>query len=292
MAALFPDPYFHIGGDEVTGKQWKNSARIRAFMRKQHLKTTEELQAYFNRRLQKVVARHGKKMVGWDEILDPDLPKDIVIQSWRGQKSLAEAARHGFSSILSWGYYLDHIEPASTLYAVDPLDRDARALTNEDQTRILGGEVAMWSEFVNEENVDSRIWPRAAAVAERLWSPRDVTDVSSMYRRLDQVSRELDGLGLTHRSSYLPMLERIAGDGPLESLKTLADVVTPTTFGQRVRTHKYNQQTPLDQLVDAARPESDTAREFASLGRSPGSRSNSPVAHALARQSCTHRTCG
>ena len=265
MAALFPDPYFHIGGDEVTGKQWKNSARIRAFMRKQHLKTTEELQAYFNRRLQKVVARHGKKMVGWDEILDPDLSKDIVIQSWRGQKSLAEAARHGFSSILSWGYYLDHIEPASTLYAVDPLDRDAGALTNEDRTRILGGEVAMWSEFVSEENVDSRIWPRAAAVAERLWWPRDITDVSSMYRRLDQVSRELDQLGLTHRSSYLPMLERIAGHGPLESLKTLADVVTPTTFGQRVRTHKYNQQTPLDQLVDAARPESDTAREFASL---------------------------
>jgi hexosaminidase len=265
MAALFPDPYFHIGGDEVTGKQWKNSAHIRAFMRKQHLNTIEELQAYFNRRLQKMLARYGKKMVGWDEVLDPDLPKDIVIQSWRGQKSLAEAARHGFSSILSWGYYLDHMEPASTLYAVDPLDRGAASLTHEDQTRILGGEVAMWSEFVSPENVDSRIWPRAAAVAERLWSPRDVTDVSSMYRRLDQASRELDGLGLTHRSSYLPMLERLAAGDSTEPLKTLADVVTPATFGQRIRTHKYNQQTALDQLVDAARPESEAAREFAAL---------------------------
>jgi hexosaminidase len=250
MAALFPDQFFHIGGDEVNGKQWKSSARIRAFMRKERLKNTEELQAYFNRRLQKVVAKYGKRMEGWDEILDPDLPKDIVIQSWRGQKSLAESARHGFASILSAGYYLDHMEPASTLYAVDPLDHDAANLTDEEKARILGGEVAMWGEFVNPENVDSRIWPRAAAVAERLWSPQEVKDVPSMYRRLDAVSGEFEGL---------------AGGGPAEPLKTLADVVEPATLGQRIRTHKYTQQTPLNRLVDSARPESETAREFAAL---------------------------
>jgi hexosaminidase len=211
------------------------------------------------------VAKYGKRLEGWDEILDPDLPKDIVIQSWRGQKSLAESARHGFSGILSAGYYLDHMEPASTLYAVDPLDRDAASLSDEEKARILGGEVAMWGEFVSPENVDSRIWPRAAAVAERFWSPQEVKDVPSMYRRLDQVSQGLDRLGLTHRSSYLPMLERLAGGAPVEPLKTLADVVEPATFGQRIRTHKYNQQTPLTGLVDAVRPESDTAREFAML---------------------------
>jgi hexosaminidase len=262
MAGLFPDRFFHIGGDEVNGKQWKSSARIRAFMRKERLKNIEELQAYFNRRLQKVVAKYGKRMEGWDEILDPDLPKDIVIQSWRGQKSLAESARHGFSSILSAGYYLDHIEPASTLYAVDPLDSaagnrsDAASLTDEEKARILGGEVAMWGEFVSPENVDSRIWPRAAAVAERLWSPQDVKDVASMYRRLDATSSQLGGQA---------MLDRLAGGGPIEPLKTLADVVEPATFGQRIRTHKYTQQTPLNRLVDAARPESETARKFAAL---------------------------
>ena len=78
------------------------------------------------------------------------------------------------------------MEPASTLYAVDPLDGDAASLSDEEQARILGGEVAMWGEFVSPENVDSRIWPRAAAVAERLWSPQEVKDVPSMYRRLDQ----------------------------------------------------------------------------------------------------------
>jgi hexosaminidase len=265
MAALFPDSIFHIGGDEVTGKQWASSAHIRTFMRKNRLKSTADLQAYFNRRLQKIVAKHGKRMEGWDEILDPDLPKDIVIQSWRGRKSLADAARHGFSGILSAGYYLDHMEPASTLYAVDPMDKDAASLSVEEKARILGGEVAMWGEFVSPENVDSRIWPRAAAVAERLWSPQEVKDVPSMYRRLDQVSGELDRLGLTHRASFVPMLERLAAGEPVGPLKTLAEVVEPATFGQRIRTHKYSQLTPLNRLVDAARPESDTAREFATI---------------------------
>ncbi len=265
MASLFPDPIFHIGGDEVTGKQWASSAHIRAFMRNNRLKSAADLQAYFNRRLQKIVAKHGKRMEGWDEILDPDLPKDIVIQSWRGRKSLADAARHGFSGILSAGYYLDHMEPASTLYAVDPMENDAASLSVEEQARILGGEVAMWGEFVSPENVDSRIWPRAAAVAERLWSPAGVKDVPSMYRRLDQVSGELDRLGLTHRASFVPMLERLAAGGPVGPFKTLAEVVEPATFGQRIRTHKYSQLTPLNRLVDAARPESETAREFATM---------------------------
>lgn len=252
MAELFPDPVFHIGGDEVTGKQWKSNAHIRAFLRKHRLKSTEELQAYFNRRLQKIVAKHGKRMEGWDEILDPVLPKDIVIQSWRGPKSLAEAARQGFSGVLSAGYYLDHMEPAATLYAVDPLAGDAASLTDQEKARVLGGEVAMWGEFVSPENVDSRIWPRAAAVAERLWSPQDVNDVASMYQRLDAVSHELEQRGLGINRDSFP-----------EPLKTLADVVEPATFGQRIRTHKYDQKTPLDGLVDRVPPESEVARQFA-----------------------------
>ena len=265
MAGLFPDTFMHIGGDEVTGKQWSGSAHVRLFMRSNHLKTNDDLQAYFNRRLQKIVTAHQKRMEGWDEILNPDLPHDILIQSWRGQKSLSEAARHGFSSILSAGYYLDHMEPAAKLYVVDPLQGDAASLSGEEKARILGGEIAMWGEFVSPENVDSRVWPRTAAGAERLWSPAEVRDIPSMYRRLDAVSAELDRLGLTHRSSYVPMLSRLAGDDAMEALKTLADVVEPATFGQRIRTHKHTQQSPLNGLVDAARPESDVAREFATL---------------------------
>ncbi|MBZ5607089.1 MAG: family 20 glycosylhydrolase [Acidobacteriia bacterium] len=265
MAPLFPDRYFHIGGDEVNGKQWGSSAHIRAFLREHKLKDDHDLQAYFNRRVQSILAKYGKRMEGWDEILDPDLPKDIAMQSWRGQKSLAEAARLGYSTILSSGYYLDHMEPASVLYAVDPHERESNGLTGQEQARILGGEVAMWGEYISAENVDSRIWPRTAAIAERFWSPEEVKDVASMYRRLEAVSRNLDWLGLTHHSSYHTMLERLAGGHSIQPLKTLADVVEPANLGQRTRTHKYTQETPLNRLVDAARPESRVAREFAAL---------------------------
>ncbi len=265
MARIFPDRYFHIGGDEVNGKQWSANPRIRAFMRAHHLQTNDDLQAYFNRRLQRIVSRHGKIMMGWDEILRPDLPKSIVIQSWRGQKSLAEAAQQGYRGILSSGYYLDLIWPASRHYAVDPISDATAALTPEQQKLILGGEACMWSEYVSPENIDSRIWPRMAAIAERLWSPQNVQDVNSMYARMAVLSKELDELGLTQESSYPEMLRRIAGTDDISALRSLADVVEPTKDYTRYKTAlvKPTSLVPLNRLIDAARPESTTAREFA-----------------------------
>ena len=96
MAGLFPDEYFHIGGDEVNGKQWSANARIAAFKARHRLKDNRDLQAYFNSRLQKILARHGKKMVGWDEILHPALAKSAVVQSWQGRATLADGARRGY----------------------------------------------------------------------------------------------------------------------------------------------------------------------------------------------------
>ena len=265
MAALFPDEYFHIGGDEVNGKQWDHNPRIQAFMRKRGMKGNHDLQAYFNRRILAIVRQHGKKMIGWDEILHPALPKDIVVQSWRGQKSLAEAARQGYMGILSFGYYLDHILPASFHYKVDPMEGETAGLTEEQKSRILGGEACMWAEYVTPENVDSRVWPRAAAIAERLWSPQEAKDVESMYRRLARVSPQLEGLGLTQRSSYRPMLERLTNMNDAAPLKVLADVLEPVKFYERGETRPYTSFTPLNRLVDATRPESDAAREFARL---------------------------
>ncbi len=267
MAKLFPDQYFHIGGDEVNGKEWDANPNIQAFMRSHGLKTNQDLQAYFNTRVQKIVSKHGKTMVGWDEILRPDLPKDIVVQSWRGQDSLAAAARQGYRGILSYGYYLDLIWPASRHYAVDPMSDGAANLTPEENQRVLGGEACMWSEYVSPENIDSRIWPRTAAIAERLWSPQDVTDVNSMYQRLENVSRWLDWLGLTHNSSYGPMLRRIAGSNDISALRTFTDVVEPVKDYTReeIATVEATSLSPLNRVIDAARPESATARHFANL---------------------------
>jgi hexosaminidase len=268
MAELFPDAYFHIGGDEVKGKQWDANREIQKFMREHGFTTHRELQEYFNARIEKILTKHHKRMVGWDEVLSPSLPKDIVIQSWRGQKSLAEAAKQGYRGLLSFGYYLDLMHSASQHYGVDPLSDEAGMLTPEEQKSILGGEACMWTEYATPENIDSRIWPRTAVVAERLWSPQDVQDVGAMYERVEAISLQLDELGLRHLSSEKRMLRRMAGTVEIAPLLVLANVVEPLKEYQREDEATkagiaLTRNDALNRLVDAVPPESETARRFA-----------------------------
>jgi hexosaminidase len=270
MAKLFPDHFFHIGGDEVNGKQWDANPKIQQFKKSHKLRNNQALQAYFSQRVQKLVSKHGKAVVGWDEVLVPGVPKDIVIQSWRGPESLALAAARGYRGILSSGYYLDLGWSAARHYAVDPLGGAAAALTAEQQELIIGGESCIWSEYVNAETIDSRIWPRNAAIAERLWSTQQVTDTASMYARMNAVGARLEWLGLTHNANYAPMLQRIAGAAtPREfaALHTLAAVVEPVKEYTRQETapSKPTSATPLNRLVDAVPPESEAARRFGLL---------------------------
>ncbi len=270
MAKLFPDHYFHIGGDEVNGKEWDANPKIQAFKKAHDLKNNDALQAYFSGRVQKLVVKHGKAVIGWDEVLVEGVPKDIVIQSWRGQAALAKAAKQGYRGILSNGYYLDLGWPAARHYAVDPMSGDAASLSADEKQRILGGESCMWAEYVNPENVDSRIWPRNAAIAERFWSPQEVRDPAFMYARLDFISARLEWLGLTHRTVSRHMLQRLAGPAsPVEfaALRTLTDVIEPVKDYTRERTApaEPTSSTPLNRVVDAVPLESDAGRRFGEL---------------------------
>jgi hexosaminidase len=267
MAALFPDQFFHIGGDEVNGKQWDANPKIQDFMHSHGLKNNADLQGYFVERVQKIVAKHGKTMEGWDEILRPNMPSSIVIQSWRGQKSLADAAKQGYRGLLSSGYYLDLNYSTTAHYAVDPMSGDAANLTDAEKEKILGGEACMWAEYVSPENIDSRIWPRMAAIAERLWSPKNVTDVNSMYDRMAWVTEWLGVYGVNHNAEYIPMLQRIAGTDDVTAIKTLVDLVEPVKGYAResLAASEPTALTPLNRVVDAARPESESAREFSML---------------------------
>ena len=262
MAALFPDAYMHIGGDENEGKQWDRNPQIQAFMKEKGIKDNHALQAYFNQRILKILQKHGKKMIGWEEILHPDLPKDAVIHSWRGAASLAEAAKKGYNGILSAGYYIDLMFPASQHYLADPIPPDS-TLTTEEAKHVLGGEATMWGEWVSPETIDSRIWPRTAAIAERLWSPRTVTDVEDMYRRLAVISRQLEELGLTHEKNYGMLLRRLAASENTGPLRTLASIVEPVKQYRRYQMRPQTMLSPLSGLIDAARPDSETARLFA-----------------------------
>jgi len=183
--------------------------------------------------------------------LHPDLQSGVVIQSWRGPAALAEAAKQGYRGILSFGYYLDHLKPASFHYAVDP------QMDGADTPLILGGEACMWSEYASAETIDSRIWPRAGAIAERLWSRKDVTDLPSMYDRLDALSRVLKFMGVGSDEQML--LDRLRG-GP--ALRVLADASEPLGIEGRHVARKYTSLVPLNRFVDAVPPESTVVRQL------------------------------
>jgi hexosaminidase len=265
---LFTDPYFHIGGDEVNGKAWDANPKIQAFKKSHKIKTNVELQAYFSGRVQELVIKHKKIPVGWDEVLVPGVSKSIVIQSWRGVDALAAAAKDGYRGILSNGYYLDLGWSTARHYAVDPLGGPAASLTPEQKQLILGGESCIWSEYVNAENIDSRIWPRNAAIAERLWSPETTTDMPSTYARMEAEAMRLEWLGLTHRSFQRTMLQRIAGgDATADELAALTELALSLEH-QKDYTREESAATPptsftaLNRLVDAVYPESAVSRRF------------------------------
>ncbi len=264
MAALFPDAYLHIGGDENEGKQWDRNPKIQAYMKEKGIKDNHALQAYFNQRLLKILQKHGKKMIGWDEILQPELPKDVVIHSWRGTAALAEAAKKGYDGILSNGYYIDLIFPASQHYVPDPLPADS-PLTPEEAKHILGGEATMWGEWVLPETIDSRIWPRTGAIAERLWSQRHVADIDDMYRRLAVISLQLEELGLTHKRNQDMLLRRLVRNDNISPLRTLVSVIEPVKEYRRYQMRPQTMLSPLTGVVDAATPDSEAARQFDSM---------------------------
>ena len=254
MTTVFPDQYIHVGGDETPAPDWKTNPRILAFKKAHDLKDNDALQAYFNQRVLKILTGLNRRMVGWDEILNPALPKSIVIQSWRGEASLAKGAEEGYQGVLSAPYYLDAMKPAGVHYLADPIPAGTK-LTPEQQKLILGGEVCMWAEHLDQRTVDSRIWPRTAAMAERFWSPREVRDVDSMYRRLLPVSIELESLGLDQITSEARGLRELVDSENISALQTFAQAFEPVSFSERYQQQHTSQLTPLTSFVDAVRPD-------------------------------------
>lgn len=258
MAGLFPDQFMHIGGDENNGRQWDANPSIQKFMNEYGLENNHQLQAYFNKRISDILTKQNKRMVGWDEILDEDLPKTIVIQSWRGKEALIEAAENGYDGLLSNGYYIDLVQSTAYHYRNDPLPDEIR-ISDEARKHVLGGEATMWSEIVSPETVDSRIWPRTAAIAERFWSPSSVKDVDDMYRRLKVISGQLEEHGLTHIKNQGMMIRRMVGEQNEHVLRSVLEFVEPIEGYKR---KKPSRTMTLSRAPDIAQPDALKARDF------------------------------
>jgi hexosaminidase len=198
MSALFPDQYMHLGGDELVYSCWTQDPAIAAWMRANHMSTPQQLENYFESRLRSIVnGKLNRTMIVWQEVFQAsgvEMSADTVVEVWKDQPTLESVIAAGHQAIYAAPYYLDKQIPGQptfyewvdtwkNFYASDPTEQ---LQSSANKHLVIGGEAAMWSEQVDSANFDSRVWPRASAVAERLWSPSYVNDVASASNRLAQ----------------------------------------------------------------------------------------------------------
>ncbi|WKK66981.1 beta-N-acetylhexosaminidase [Lutimonas zeaxanthinifaciens] len=271
VTTLFPDVYFHIGGDENAGRHWDENPKIQQFMKENNLKDNHELQTYFNIKLQKILEKYGKSLMGWEEIMTENMPKTALIHSWRGVnegmepgESLVKAVKNGYQTILSNGYYIDLMLSVEEHYVVDPMP--AVELTKEESDRILGGEATMWAELVTPLTVDSRIWPRTAAIAERFWSPQEVRDLESMHNRLEVVNRYLELIGIRNQQVQEYLLRNISNYQDTHALRQLVNISEPfEIYSRNAGGTQYQTYSPFTLFADACTADAKDKRKFHKL---------------------------
>jgi hexosaminidase len=199
VLALFPSEYIHIGGDEVPKDRWIACDSCQALMHREGLADEAKLQSYFIGRIERFLASRGRKLIGWDEILEGGISTSATVQVWRDMEHAATAARNGNTVIVSptSHAYFDGSPrnlPLSRVYAFDPMPA---GLDSTEASRILGGEANVWTEYITTANFDAMLFPRLLAMAEVLWT-RSGRDSSAFLRRVrhHQVPR-LEALGVT-----------------------------------------------------------------------------------------------
>jgi hexosaminidase len=211
LAQLFPFPYIHMGGDECPKNYWEKSDAIKALMQKEGLKNYEEVQSYFEKRLEKIVESKGKKFMGWDEILEGGLAPSASVMSWRGMKGGIEAAKMGHEVVMSPTdfTYIDYmqadpiIEPH--IYATLRLNKTYQfepVPEGVNSKLILGGQANLWTEQVyNMRHAEYMTWPRGMAIAESVWSPKEKKNWDDFFRRVEQHFGRLDEAGIKYAPS-------------------------------------------------------------------------------------------
>ena len=222
IAALFPFEYIHMGGDECAKNFWEKDDQIAALMKKENLKDMHEVQSYFVKRVAKIIGSKGKKMIGWDEILEGGLAKNAAVMSWRGIKGGIEAAKQGAEVVMSpnQNVYIDLmqgdavIEPPvySTVrlkasYQFEPVPEGV------DPKLIKGGQANLWTEQIyNMRHAQYMTWPRAFAVAESVWSPKSKKDWNDFVSRVEKHFERYDVAEIKYAPSMYEPIFNISKD--------------------------------------------------------------------------------
>ena len=223
VAALFPSQYIHMGGDECPKDFWRNNPRIKELMQREKLKDMHEVQSYYVKRVEKILKSKGKKLIGWDEILDGGLPEDATVMSWRGMKGGIRAAKDGHKVVMS-----PHNHAYYDLYQGDPLAepptyemvrlRDSYKFepvpegVNPDM--ILGGQGNVWTEQLqNMRAVQYMVWPRALAVAESVWSPKESKNWKNFTARVENEFDRMDIAEIKYSRSMFDPIFKTSAEG-------------------------------------------------------------------------------
>lgn len=226
VAALFPNPYIHVGGDECYHGYWENDPNCKALMQKMNLKNTEELQSYFMKRVEQILKAKGKKMLGWDEILDGGIAQEATVMSWRGIKGGIEAAKMGHDVVMtpSAFTYIDYMQGDPTLepyiystlrlktcYGFEPVPDGVEA------KYILGGQANLWTEAINTPSyAEYMMFPRCWALSEVYWSPKSTKNWDNFVTRMESQFERADLAGINYaRSAYDPIIKPENKDGKL-----------------------------------------------------------------------------
>ena len=211
---IFSSEYIHIGGDECPKLRWKECPKCQARIEAENLKDEHELQAWFVRHFDEWLRARGRRLIGWDEILEGGLEPTAAVMSWRGEAGGIIAAKSGHALVMMpqqkvyFDYYqssnrayeplaIDHELPLQTVYRYEPIPA---GLTDEEATRIMGGQGGIWTEYMpRPDNIEFMAYPRACALAERLWSPKETLDYTDFISRLVPHLRLLDRLNVNYR---------------------------------------------------------------------------------------------
>lgn len=214
---LFPGQYIHIGGDECPKDQWKTSRFCQDLMKREGLKDEHELQSYFIRRIDKFITSKGRKMIGWDEILEGGLSPNATVMSWRGEAGGIAAAKENHDVIMtpSTYVYLDYYQadpkteplaiggflPIEKVYGYEPAPKE---LTEEQQKKIIGIQANVWTEYLpTSSSIEYMVYPRACAVAETAWSPKSLKNYDDFKNRLKTHAQRLENLKVNYAKSFL-----------------------------------------------------------------------------------------
>ncbi|CAM3508599.1 beta-N-acetylhexosaminidase [Parendozoicomonas haliclonae] len=229
ITALFPDRYYHLGGDEVPEQPWLTDPSTRIYMKELGFKTGCDLQAEFTRQYAEIVQSYGKTPIVWEEAINDRLPEGVIIQPWEKGHYRVDTTKHPI--INNWRYYLDFKRPAWSYYRQSPfaLEVNKRQVSPKD---LLGAELSVWTESTLPETLMRTVWPQGMAIAELFWSGPSLTSrtaIADLYRRMDHNHHLMENCGLLSRQALHKDLSKLAGNNsaPLEKL---ADVIEPAGY--------------------------------------------------------------